>query len=200
MNTIQFTRKIDVMTTKANPRMRAEEPSERDLVEFMNYITDVHHQYIKENAIIIQELAHEVLYKHAEHHPELVKLASAIFLFLHDILNQLRSEEVLFANTKQLIHKNGQPGNIMYTTFGLIKDSVNMIQQDHETAQERMRLFRMLTDDYKLPENVCYSYKRLFSKLKEFERNYLLHIEIEQDILFPGALALDGEIQEFPEK
>jgi regulator of cell morphogenesis and NO signaling len=108
----------------------------------------------------------------------------------------MREEEILFANTKQLIQRNEEAGNILYTTFGLIKDSVRLMQEDHKSAQESLIIFRELTNDYNLPENACGSYQHLFAKLKEFERNYLLHIRIENEILFPKALAVDGEIDE----
>jgi len=226
MHTIQFTRKIGIIATKEDPDFQKSEnldlglleheritygppeefitkvsplkqSSKEDLLAFIDYIINVYHQYIRENAIIIQKLAQDVLYTHTQNHPELVKLAPAIFLFLHDILNHMmREEEILFANTKQLIQRNEEAGNILYTTFGLIKDSVRLMQEDHKSAQESLIIFRELTNDYNLPENACGSYQHLFAKLKEFERNYLLHIRIENEILFPKALAVDGEIDE----
>ena len=39
-----------------------------------------------------------------------------------------------------------------------------------------------------LPEDACSSYKYLFEKMKEFENDLLMHVHLENNILFPKAL------------
>jgi regulator of cell morphogenesis and NO signaling len=47
------------------------------------------------------------------------------------------------------------------------------------------------------PPDACRSYKYLFAKMKGFERDLMLQIQLENDILFPMAIQMD---EKFPEK
>lgn len=167
------------------------------LDSLIDYIIDTHHKYAKTSAVIIHDLAQKVANRHNEKHPELMKLTTALFLFLHDLLNHMKKEEqILFPNIKQLIKKKTQSEKGMYSTFGLIKESVRRMQKAHQTIGKDLKLFHELTNDYVLPEDACGSYKYLFEKLKEFEDDLLLHFHLENNILFPRALAEDKELDE----
>ncbi len=162
------------------------------LDSLIDYIINTHHQYAKTSAVIIHDLAQKVANNHNEKHPELMKLTTALFLFLHDLLNHMKKEEqILFPNIKQLIKKKTQSEKGMYSTFGLIEESVRRMQKAHQAIGKDMKLFHELTNDYMLPEDACGSYKYLFEKLKEFEDDLLLHFDLENHILFPKALAED---------
>lgn len=165
------------------------------LDSLIDYIINTHHQYAKTSAVIIHDLAQKVANSHNEKHPELMKLNTALFLFLHDLLNHMKKEEqILFPNIKQLIKKKTQSEKGMYSTFGLIEESVRRMQKAHQAIGKDMKLFHELTNDYSLPEDACGSYKYLFEKLKEFEDDLLLHFHLENHILFPKALAEDNEL------
>ena len=167
------------------------------LDSLIDYIINTHHQYAKENAVIIYDLVQKVASHHSKNHPELIKLATAIFLFLHDLLNHMkREEQVLFPNIKHLIKMKSRPEKGGYTTFGLIKESVRRMQKAHHAIGKDLQLFHQLTNDYMLPEDACSSYKYLFEKLKEFEDDLLLHFHLENNILFPKALVEDKELDE----
>ena len=167
------------------------------LDSLIDYIINTHHKYAKTSAVIIHDLAQKVANNHNEKHPELMKLTTALFLFLHDLLNHMKKEEqILFPNIKQLIKKKTQSEKGMYSTFGLIKESVRRMQKAHQIIGKDLKLFHELTNDYVLPEDACGSYKYLFEKLKEFEDDLLLHFHLENNILFPRALAEDKELDE----
>jgi regulator of cell morphogenesis and NO signaling len=174
-----------------------QEFNEWDIVALIDYIINTHHRYAKENAVIIYDLAQKVSYQHSKNHPELAKLTTAIFLFLHDLLNHMMKEEqILFPNIKQLVKKQSHSEKTRYTTFGLIKESVIVMKMEHQAAGKDMWLFHELTNDYMLPEDACSSYKHLFEKMKEFEDDFLLHVHLENNILFPKAIAVDEELDE----
>ena len=167
------------------------------LDSLIDHIINTHHQYAKTNVVIIHDLAQKVANNHKEKHPELINLTTALFLFFHDLLNHMKKEEqILFPNIKQLVKNKSYPEKGMYTTFGLIEESVRRMQEAHQAIGKDLHLFHELTNDYMLPEDACSSYKYLFEKLKEFEDDLLLHVHLENNILFPKALAEDKELDE----
>src|SRR5436190_11151511 len=163
----------------------------------IDYISNTHHHYAKERAVVIFDLARKVAIRHGEKHPELIKLGEALFLFLNDLLNHLKKEEqILFPNILQLVKMKSRAEKITYTTFGFIKESVIKMKKEHLTAGKELKLFRNLTNEYMIPADACNSYKDLFEKMKEFENDLFFHVHLEHNILFPKAIALDEEVKD----
>ena len=168
---------------------------EWELDNLMDYIIHAHHRYAKENSVVIYNMVQKVAYKHCENHPELSKLSAASFLFLHDLLNQMTDEEkVLFPNIKQLLAAKRKSGMVVNTPLGFVKDSVRLMERQNKEAATVLNIFRELTNDYTLPADACNSYTYLFEKMKEFEDNLFLHIHLENNILFPKAIAVQEEL------
>jgi regulator of cell morphogenesis and NO signaling len=46
----------------------------------------------------------------------------------------------------------------------------------------------------KVPADVCISYKTLYEALEDFEHDLHQHIHLENNILFPRAIELEGMI------
>ncbi|HEU4608475.1 MAG TPA: hemerythrin domain-containing protein, partial [Chitinophagaceae bacterium] len=59
---------------------------------------------------------------------------------------------------------------------------------------EDLEFLRKLTQNYSLPEDACNSYRYLFDKMKEFENDLFTHIHLENNILFPKAIAIEEEL------
>lgn len=165
-----------------------------DLDTLLDYIIVIHHQFVRKNAVTIYDLAQKVSYRHGEAHPELNKLVTTMFLFVHDLLNHMaREEQILFPNIKQLLKNNNQSEKGMYTTFGLIKEWVWIMQQEHQSVCKNLKFLNELTNNYSIPPDACDSYRSLFRLMQEFEAGFLMLMQIENNILFPKALVEDGE-------
>ncbi len=166
-----------------------------ELDSMIDYIINTHHQYAKENAVIIYNLAQKVAFDHSENHPGLVRLTTTMFLFLHDLLNCMKKEEqTLFPSIKQLVGNNSHSRQCRSATFGLIKEWVSLMHKEHQASVKDLKLFHELTNGYMLPGDACNSYKCLFEKMKEFEDDLFLHLHLENNILFPKAIALSEEL------
>jgi regulator of cell morphogenesis and NO signaling len=164
---------------------------EWDINSIIDYIINTHHQYAKENAVIIYDLTQKVLYRHNKNHPELKKLAAELFLFLQDLLNYLKKEEeVLFPDIKQLIKNKISSAKASDTVLGFIRDSVMAIRKEHQATGKDLKRFRKLTNDYMPPADACYFYKNLFEKMRAFENELFLYAYLENNILLPRISAL----------
>ena len=51
---------------------------------------------------------------------------------------------------------------------------------------------RPATSECKAPDNACTSYQTAYQGLAEFEKDLHLHVHLENDILFPGAVELEA--------
>jgi regulator of cell morphogenesis and NO signaling len=70
-----------------------------------------------------------------------------------------------------------------------------MMEMEHEEVGKNLEEIRELTNNYTLPEDACASYSLLYRLLDEFEEDLHLHIHLENNILFPKALAMEKQLQ-----
>ena len=66
------------------------------------------------------------------------------------------------------------------------------MMMEHDTAGQILGELRALTSDYKVPADACISYQTLYQGLENFEKDLHQHIHLENNILFPRALELEG--------
>jgi regulator of cell morphogenesis and NO signaling len=76
--------------------------------------------------------------------------------------------------------------------FGSVVNPVRMMMQEHDGAGDSLRSLRAITSDYKLPEDACISYGTLYQAIQGFEADLHQHIHLENNILFPRAVAMEA--------
>lgn len=70
-----------------------------------------------------------------------------------------------------------------------LKDPLDMLVADHAGAETALARMRVLTDSYTPPADACETFRGVYYALAELERDMQMHIHLENDILFPRALA-----------
>jgi regulator of cell morphogenesis and NO signaling len=69
-----------------------------------------------------------------------------------------------------------------------------MMMQEHDDAGEFLRKMRRITSNYTPPEDACVSYQTLYQALDAFEKDLHQHIHLENNILFPRAVEMEGGV------
>jgi regulator of cell morphogenesis and NO signaling len=161
-----------------------------------DYIVNTHHDYVKTNVSFITELANKVARVHGQTHPETIQIAFIFNEVGKDlILHMMKEEKIVFPFVRNLIAKGKNGSEAPAETFDSIETPTQMMEVEHEQAGEAMVAIRELTSDYTLPEGACTSYTLLYKKLEEFENDLFNHVHLENNILFPKAIALEKELK-----
>lgn len=156
-----------------------------------DYIKNTHHQYVKESAPVLKGLAEKVALAHGLQQAELFDLAKRVDSLLTDLLDHVNKEEtIVFPAIKTLVAK--RDAGDKSPLEGSLETAIKLMHEEHDHAGDDLRYFRKITSDYTLPAGACNSYTYLFEKLKEFEDDLFRHIHLENNILFPKAIALEG--------
>ncbi len=66
---------------------------------------------------------------------------------------------------------------------------VQVMLQEHEDHGAALRGIRALTDDLRIPEEACATWRELYRALAQLELELIEHIHLENNVLFPRALA-----------
>jgi len=155
-----------------------------------DYIYNQHHVYYYENKEEILFFARKVAGRHGNALPALNQLLELVEkLFQELAIHFYKEEKILFPYIKELTssEKTGIPRQ---GVFGHLKDPVVMMEIEHEAAGDLLKDIRMLTNDYQTPDWACNSFRLLYYKLHELEKDLHQHIHLENNILFPKALDL----------
>jgi regulator of cell morphogenesis and NO signaling len=67
---------------------------------------------------------------------------------------------------------------------------------EHEAHDDEMEGIRKITNDYQLDSSTPLHVKVIYNELREFEKNLITHARIENEILFPKAMALEGRVKQ----
>ena len=68
------------------------------------------------------------------------------------------------------------------------------MESDHEEAGELLQRLRYLTKDYQPPSDGCTTYQLCYRELERFEADLHRHVHLENNLLFPQAMALEASL------
>jgi regulator of cell morphogenesis and NO signaling len=160
-----------------------------------DYIVNTHHSYVRKTLPDLVTYATKVARVHGDRHPELPAICQLVEEVNAELSAHLiKEEKVLFPYIKELVNKNtSQPAQA--APFGSIQNPVSMMESEHERAGKALGEIRTLSGDFSLPDDACASYSLLYRMLEEFESDLHIHIHLENNILFPKALAIEKKSQ-----
>jgi regulator of cell morphogenesis and NO signaling len=162
------------------------------LGELIAHIVGTHHNYVKSEIPRLESLIAKVCGVHGKNHPELLQEQN-VFRGLGSELSAhlMKEENILFpyiARVEQTIasgHAAPRP------PFGTVGNPIHMMMMEHDSAGDALRELRRLSNDYAPPPDACISYQTLYRAFGEFEADLHQHIHLENNILFPRAIALE---------
>ena len=164
----------------------------RPLSDLIGHITSTHHVFVRDESPRINALAAKVVGVHGKNHPELLQV-QAIFSALAEELrvHLMKEEQVLFPYVSLMEESTlaGEPAPP--AMFGTVVNPVRMMMQEHDGAGEALRSLRSVTNEYTLPADACISYRTLYDALRGFEADLHQHIHLENNVLFPRAVAME---------
>lgn len=169
--------------------------NEWELDFLADYIVNVHHGYLRKNFPQIQEYADKVAHVHGDAHRETVEIARLFAEIIVELRqHMLKEENILFPYIKQLVSARNSGSVPEPPPFGSVQNPIHMMEMEHDHAGDILKRIRKLSRDFTLPEDACNTFRVTYAKLAEFEADLLQHIHLENNILFPKAVALEAQL------
>lgn len=182
----------EIKAALARDPATADDPNTWPLARLADHIESVHHRYVDQRAPVIQQYLDKLCKVHGDRHPELFDITREFNECAGAMAVHMKKEElVLFPFIKQLEKAKCEGSTPPTPHFGTVNNSVHMMMEDHDAEGERFRRIAKLTDNYTLPADGCATYNAAFRFLGEFEQDLHRHIHLENNILFPRAIALE---------
>jgi regulator of cell morphogenesis and NO signaling len=70
-----------------------------------------------------------------------------------------------------------------------------MMEHEHEFVGDAMAEIREVTGGYAVPDDACGTYRVCLQELAAFESDLHAHVHLENNILFPRAIAIESGAQ-----
>lgn len=164
------------------------------LDELTRYVVSRHHAYVRQATPRIVSYLERLIEAHGERHPELTRVAGHFSILSADMaMHMIKEEEILFPYICALSAaktSGAQPDNL----FGTIRHPIQMMEDEHQAAGDELAAIGQLTSGYAVPADGCATYRVCFEELEAFTRDLHQHIHIENNVLFPRAIALEEEM------
>ena len=150
---------------------RCEAPTET--LPLIDHILTRYHETHRVEMDWLIPLAQKVVTVHGDHEEAPIGLTEAL-LTLRDELDShmAKEEQVLFPMMRQ----GGHPA---------IQHPIAAMRHEHDTAAGLLRKVEHVTNGLTLPEGACRSWTALYTGLKKFSGDLVVHMHLENEVLFP---------------
>ncbi len=162
------------------------------LADLIAHIISTRHKYTREEMARLGPLFDKVCSVHGKNHPELLQVRVSFQGLEQELtMHMMKEERVLFPYIVRMEESVIQKEPVLPPPFGSVQNPVTMMEHEHESAGAALRAMRQASSGYAVPPDACISYQTLYEALADFEADLHRHIHLENNILFPRAIAME---------
>ena len=157
----------------------------------IGFIVGNHHAYVRRVLPLLTAHTQKLAIVHGSRHPELKEVAELTQAVADEMTSHMAKEErILFPYIVRLAESVEERQPPPPAPFGTVDNPIRMMEMEHESAGAAMERIRTLTGGYTVPEDGCATYRVCLQELAAFERDLHAHVHLENNLLFPRAIAL----------
>lgn len=183
---------LEMSEQQARAEQQIRDWSREPLSELIAHIKNTHHKYTREETVRLAALLQKVCSVHGKNHSELFAIRQTFSGLAQELTTHLMKEEmVLFPFIERMEEAVIQKEPVLPAPFGTVQNPVAMMEHEHDSAGNALRAIRKASNDFTAPDDACVSYQTLYKALAAFEADLHQHIHLENNILFPRAIAME---------
>ncbi len=152
--------------------------------ELIDFIINKHHRYLNEELPMLSPYVTKVLRVHGAEKPHLAKI--------HRLFHELKTEleqHLIKEETEDFPLILAYEENPTADNFNKLDKVVKELENEHSHAGNILKELREITNDFTPPLGACGTYRLVYQRLEALEADLFDHIHLENNILFPRAIA-----------
>ena len=162
----------------------------------IEYLKHAHFLFVKHKLPYIARLVESFKANHEVYEIVEKDLKTLFPLFIEDFIHHIYEEEdTLFIYIRQLERATRGRFNPSELFYEMERSSLQRFAMEHEAHDDEMEGIRKITRDYHLSPDAPLHVKVIYSELLQFEKSLQTHARIENEILFPKAMALENQMK-----
>jgi len=184
-------RELDAVLTA--PAGNAPRFASWDVPTLVNYIVANHHGYVRQALPTLLQHTRKIADVHGGRHPELAHVAQLFERVAAEMAQHMAKEEqILFPFVIDLAEAARTTRPIPRPPFGTVENPIRMMEHEHQFVGDAMAEIRQVTGGYAVPDDACATYRVCLQELTAFEADLHAHVHLENNILFPRAMAIES--------
>jgi regulator of cell morphogenesis and NO signaling len=163
-----------------------------------NYIIETHHAYLKKAAIMLREYAANVQESQLKSKSGIKKIKKTVSEILEIMeIHMRKQEEVVFPAIIKLQEMFSHPKKInrQSTAADTVEKDCAKNDPDKNELWQKIEYLYTLLAELKTSENSDVAFQIYLAKINELNKDLILHMHLEQNILFPKALLLSAKFR-----
>ncbi len=165
------------------------------LAALIRHIVHTHHAYIRSEIPRLQSMADRVAAKHGPTHPESAPVQRKLAQLADELILHLNKEErILFPYIEDLERSHNHDAAPASACFGSVENPIQAMIHEHEGAATLLGEMRAATHNFVPWPGACPTTVGLYYGLDDFERDLHRHVHLENNLLFPRAIALERDV------
>ncbi|WP_339252194.1 iron-sulfur cluster repair di-iron protein [Sporosarcina sp. FSL W8-0480] len=171
-------KKIHAIEEKRETR-NSLEPSSFGSKTLVAFIQEKYHAGLREELPALAPYITKVARVHGENHPHLLRVQEIFKTLRAELIEHTEDEdqnvfplilEFLSNPTPELKEK--------------VKPHVFELEEEHDSAGRLLHELREITDNFTPPETACGTYRLVYARLEQLEKDTFEHVHLENNILF----------------
>lgn len=164
------------------------------LGDLVSHIIATHHEYLKLELPALGSRIAKVYSVHGPRDPQTLSRMLEVFSAMREELelHMHKEEAMLFPFIEDYGRAEVRGLPVPPVPFGSIANPINVMEREHASAGDALTEIRALTQNYQLPPYACTTVRTLYAGLQALEADLHVHIHLENNILFPRAVALEA--------
>lgn len=148
--------------------------------EVIKHILKAHHDFTKKELREIDMLMFKILKVHFSSHKEELLTVHRLFGNLKIELEEhlIKEEEELFPLIQAFENTNNK--EMLEEIHKFIKET----EAEHDAAGDILKELEKITGDFKAPKGACTTYKLVYDKIHNLQKDLFTHIYLENSVLF----------------
>ncbi len=161
-----------------------------------DYIIHVHHEYLRLFLPQIKGELDRFVEGNEQKFPYLRELKDIFDVLSKGLIPHLKEEEeIIFPYIRQIGHAYENRDSYASLLVRTLRKPVEaMMHHEHSSMNMTLNRMRKLTQFYDAPDSASTSHKVVFALLKELDSDIVQHLFLENEILFPRAIAMENEL------
>lgn len=150
-----------------------------------DYIVNTDHKEIKKLLAKLSFNTETLADIYGSHRPELLKISMQFTKINNKMrLHLAREEEILFPAIREFLCSNSPDSK------SIIVAEICRMKTEHENVRSGLENIKKLSNNYHIPPHASIIFMFTYKLLEQFMDDLILHIHLENNILFPKALEL----------
>lgn len=155
------------------------EPSSFGEKTLIAYIQEKYHEDLRDELPMLAPYITKVARVHGENHPHLLRVQEIFKMLRTELIDHTDDED---QNVFPLILQSLD--NPTPELKEQLKPHVSELEAEHDNAGRLLHELREITDDFTPPEGACGTYRLVYARLEQLEKETFEHVHLENNVLF----------------